>query len=85
LNSVLSNKLSDAPPKNLIEGKIGPNVTKDKLHNSFRKKLSIEEFYEKMKFTECLKINLTEEQRFLKRQIKEYEELVKFKTPMISS
>ena len=85
MNSVLSNKLSDLPLKNIVEGKIGPNVSKDKLHSYFRKKISIEEFIEKKRQSETLKINLSEEQRFFNKQIKDYEDLIKFKTPSVSS
>ena len=52
----------------------------------FRRKMGIEEFINKKEILEqSLKINLSEEQRYLNKWISEYEELDKYAVPMQSS
>ena len=51
----------------------------------FKKKLSYHEFNEKRRQAESIKINLSEELRILNKWINEYDDLVKFKQPSISS
>jgi hypothetical protein len=49
----------------------------------FRKKMGIEEFINKKEILEqSLKINLSEEQRYLNKWISEYEELEKHAVPI---
>ncbi len=60
--------------KPVIGGQIGPAIQKDKMHTQFKRKMSYQDFLEKRRSAENIKINLNEEVRNLNRWIGEYEE-----------
>ena len=64
---------------NQKHGLIGPDMNKERLLSHFRRKLTYEEFLDKRKKAEHVKINLNEEMRLLNKWISEHEELIKYK------
>ena len=81
VNSVVSQKYKDenSGPKTSIGGQIGPNIQKDKMHTQFKRKMGYNDFLDKRRMAEQIKINLNEEVRNLNRWITEFEDLSKLK------
>jgi hypothetical protein len=82
VNAMVSSKYKDENTgiKPVIGGQIGPAIQKDKMHTQFKRKMSYQDFVEKRRTAEHIKINLNEEVRNLNRWIGEYEEWSKLKT-----
>ena len=66
---MVSSKYKDenSGPQPVLGGQIGPNIAKDKMQTQFKRKMSYQDFQEKRRIAEQIKINLSEEVRNLNR------------------
>ena len=69
VNAMVSSKYKDenSGPPPVLGGQIGPSIAKDKMHTQFKRKMSYQDFQEKRRIAEQIKINLSEEVRNLNR------------------